>query len=1017
MTSESQPPKLQKHTAAEPMEGITAPPASPADANFSASKAVDKEAHGKGDKKPTHRPTPAHPAHPAPITPNSDGNSSRQAQTGSTKPVNRGKPATQSDATSKSTFDYTTGEVSVPLGASPQGVESDDERDEKDVAKLSESRQNEQGIEQRIKDQAVSHTACIKPEKAAGSMNCEPEQQSEFSRAPDQSDNLENILIGTAESKSAEHINEPVSEGRKESISALPQTETVDEAQSPSRKNETIIKGIMSSDDIGKESVLKQSSASNPDSTQHHPIQGGQGQIKDPISRNSEPTDVPLTNQEQRDTEEGDKEAGYTEIAKVHPSELEPKEEKDGSLLRSSAEKESSKVGRAGERSGNLRSRREDKPRQAMNSNICKSRELQEDPAEQKPIQSDVEEETAKHSDSSKVKKKRSTEALLTSASDQVPALESKDKEDEEKIPFGNETLDTEQFVSPIDLDSTEPQTKPTPNERQIKKEKVSENSWTRAEKSPANVSEENKTGKKMPEDVDMTGGVPPKAETILDQKSEAEDDNAMMTKKPLKSPRKATESHLSRVRSTNLGGAPDSSFDSKGKQDPLVKESGNAPPQMSSETVSQPHAANAVIPEDDGPHPVMGANGLAMRVGNAMFVTEDQLDEPKIARLNDKKVLPFERLTFKELRTYNRDQLRAYCFAYGMERRKKTEMEADMARYLSYWNRGKPGFALHEYVPTSGRVIDRDEFFGTRSSQANHSSASLGGASYSGVDVSRRMGSRMQSSYGDKGIIAGVQTHGNGSGILQTSLSTPSTGNGNRNAKTGSTATGLPRGFTTSFKQRVHARQASAKFKAAYNGAGDTIVNVVENAAAYFEGKDSPEVITDQTKSFERYQFNVDLLTEIFDGPIQEDVDILNVNLVKANGNLGETAGNNERCNNTTTTGAQGRTDVMLDIAKRLLSNKRNAHQAELDSFETNLKRAEEKAKHTERQNMRLFQKLERAETLEQVEAIKEEFEKEFGTPVDFNSRPIIRRKIDKTLPPLVIPDDQSRILRFTFL
>ncbi|CAN8073010.1 unnamed protein product [Agarophyton chilense] len=779
------------------MEGITAPPASPADANFSASKAVDKEAHGKGDKKPTHRPTPAHPAHPAPITPNSDGNSSRQAQTGSTKPVNRGKPATQSDATSKSTFDYTTGEVSVPLGASPQGVESDDERDEKDVAKLSESRQNEQGIEQRIKDQAVSHTACIKPEKAAGSMNCEPEQQSEFSRAPDQSDNLENILIGTAESKSAEHINEPVSEGRKESISALPQTETVDEAQSPSRKNETIIKGIMSSDDIGKESVLKQSSASNPDSTQHHPIQGGQGQIKDPISRNSEPTDVPLTNQEQRDTEEGDKEAGYTEIAKVHPSELEPKEEKDGSLLRSSAEKESSKVGRAGERSGNLRSRREDKPRQAMNSNICKSRELQEDPAEQKPIQSDVEEETAKHSDSSKVKKKRSTEALLTSASDQVPALESKDKEDEEKIP----------------------------------------------------------------------------------------------------------------------------------------------------------------------------------------------------------------------------DQLRAYCFAYGMERRKKTEMEADMARYLSYWNRGKPGFALHEYVPTSGRVIDRDEFFGTRSSQANHSSASLGGASYSGVDVSRRMGSRMQSSYGDKGIIAGVQTHGNGSGILQTSLSTPSTGNGNRNAKTGSTATGLPRGFTTSFKQRVHARQASAKFKAAYNGAGDTIVNVVENAAAYFEGKDSPEVITDQTKSFERYQFNVDLLTEIFDGPIQEDVDILNVNLVKANGNLGETAGNNERCNNTTTTGAQGRTDVMLDIAKRLLSNKRNAHQAELDSFETNLKRAEEKAKHTERQNMRLFQKLERAETLEQVEAIKEEFEKEFGTPVDFNSRPIIRRKIDKTLPPLVIPDDQSRILRFTFL
>lgn len=573
----------------------------------------------------------------------------------------------------------------------------------------------------------------------------------------------------------------------------------------------------------------------------------------------------------------------------------------------------------------------------------------------------------------------------------------------------------TEQNVSVMDIDDTSvPGTKgaKTPITPSIKPGAAE---MQNANEKTTPMTKPSETASVSREDVVMTEISPAKPDTGKKTKPSALEENSASGKKSRKTARKGSQSRLSRARSSSRGGAGDSSFDSGGKQDSAAPSSSYLHPQKSTEG-SPAAPKNIEVVDDGGPRPVMEAKGLVMRVGNAVFVTENQLDDLKTARLNDKKVLPFEKLTFKELRTYNRDQLRAYCFAYGMERRKKTEMEADMARYLSYWNRGKPGFAIHEYIPTSGRAFDRDDFLTSRGSHANQSSASLGGSTYGGVDSSRRYGSRPQSGSGllqDKHNASG----GLGPGNPQTSPPAPSAGNANRNSRAGGTPASLQRGFGTSFKQRVHARQASAKFKAAYNGAGDTIVNVVENAAAYFEGKDSSEVIADQTKSFERYQLNVDLLTEIFDGPIQSDADLPKGHVAHANGNIEGSLGRMGRRSSATKPNITGKSDVMYDIAKRLLSNKRDAHKAELDSFESNLKRVEEEAKHTERRNMKLFQKLERAETQEQVESIKKEFEKEFGTSMDCTSRPVVRRKIDKTLPPLVIPDEQSRILRFTFL
>eukprot|EP00178_Gracilaria_changii_P026444 TRINITY_DN813_c1_g3_i1.p1 TRINITY_DN813_c1_g3~~TRINITY_DN813_c1_g3_i1.p1 ORF type:complete len:986 (+),score=198.99 TRINITY_DN813_c1_g3_i1:8222-11179(+) len=972
----------QEDGSNEPMEGITAPPASPADANPStANKSTSEETHtldAKHSAALKHREITSTASNAKP---------SAQLQAASTEAVHPEQAPvisneTQTEAEQNTQPGQATAATNKSAASSHQGAMREQTEDVKpSTRELRSSARNAANPSKRAQDEKdVEHVK--KEQRSSRSSLAKTERQDSVQKPVRRS--------------SRRAKQEPVS------VSKSKQDPT--RRANPEQTESKIAKGDVKRSD-GNESNGSQEKSIPA----HH-----KSSSEDPVEHSdSKPNKATGAEQERGDVEGENNGTETANSAKEHLLVSKSTEKTERSMLHDSEHKKSSDVaqGQKIQKANNQKSSSTDDKK-------CSRGKQQSVPGEDNPhssasVSPDAQQDDLKDEAETKVSGKDITKNI----GDDSPTSESNANSTAAKPKPSEEMPVAEQATTPMDVVSGSMQVESGKGEADEEKDAAS--AKESGGMSPVDTPKEGKAVNKSSEDVVMKESIPSKTDTGLDLASQAEDDNATSNTKARKSIRKVAPSRLLRTRSTSRGRAPDSSFDSGGKHDSAPSEHAKTPQQKSSDTASQASKGKEVVPEDDGPRPVMEAKGLIMRVGNAVFVTEDQLDEPKITRLNDKKVLPFERLTFKELRTYNRDQLRAYCFAYGMERRKKTEMEADMARYLSYWNRGKPGFALHEYIPTSGRIIDRDEFFGNRRSQANQSAASLGGVSHSGVDGSKRFGSRTQSAsggYGEKG--SGSGAHASASANPQTSPSTPSAGNANRNLRAGGAPATLPRGIGTSFKQRAHARQASAKFKAAYNGAGATIVNVVENAAAYFEGKDSPEVIADQTKSFERYQFNVDLLTEIFDGPFEEDVEIPNVSVVKANGSLDASAGQSEKVKNSSaSSGAQGKTDVMFDIAKRLLSNKRSARQAELDSFETNLKRVEEKAKHTERRNMRLFQKLERAETLGQVEAIKKEFEKEFGMAVDVSSRPIVRRKIDKTLPPLVIPDDQSRILRFTFL
>jgi len=56
----------------------------------------------------------------------------------------------------------------------------------------------------------------------------------------------------------------------------------------------------------------------------------------------------------------------------------------------------------------------------------------------------------------------------------------------------------------------------------------------------------------------------------------------------------------------------------------------------------------------------------VARVIDNIEFRLKDDLPEPKRRRLEERGVKPVEEVTFAELKSYNRDQLRAYCYIYG---------------------------------------------------------------------------------------------------------------------------------------------------------------------------------------------------------------------------------------------------------------------------------------------------------------------------------------------------------------
>lgn len=504
-----------------------------------------------------------------------------------------------------------------------------------------------------------------------------------------------------------------------------------------------------------------------------------------------------------------------------------------------------------------------------------------------------------------------------------------------------------------------------------------------------------------------------------------------------------------------------------------------------------------------DLPRPVKTDEGLKLEIGEAVFVEENQLDSMKRKRMIDKELKPIEKLTFADVSSFNRDQLRCYCYIYGCPRRKKSEMEIDMALFVCLWNDGNPDYVLAEYVPKNSKepvpedvaviTISAAKAAVKEAEEAAAAAVATAAAAEAAAAVevaakksapenielnqtelpkrpSRRSGANRSTDLfketadgstspskhhvrqaGKSPVTAaGKTTAGTlnpisskrpsmrpeilGSAPPSTSRRSRSAsrpiaaartsipiavapviqnvaiqnhtqaqiqGGSARNAggtgkslKSNIPVQQLPKGYGTSFKQKVHARVAGEKFKAAYDGAGPATVTVVENAAAYFEGKDTSEVIRDQAKSYSRYQFNVDLLTEIFDGPPSDEEGDAEMEIDKAEDDV---------------------KNVMREVTKRMRSPVSPEDTAiELELWEESFRRLENETRETERANMRLFQRLERAETEEEVEAVKQEFERYHKVRLSGAPPPLVRRKLDKSLPPVLMPDNECRILRF---
>lgn len=100
------------------------------------------------------------------------------------------------------------------------------------------------------------------------------------------------------------------------------------------------------------------------------------------------------------------------------------------------------------------------------------------------------------------------------------------------------------------------------------------------------------------------------------------------------------------------------------------------------------------------------GSNGLGhslpiYQADGIQFKTLEQLPDTKIQRLRSEKIKPIESLTFSDIKAYNRNQLRAYCSVYGIRRKKKAEMERDMARYAALFHPHDPAYDISKFVPT----------------------------------------------------------------------------------------------------------------------------------------------------------------------------------------------------------------------------------------------------------------------------------------------------------------------------
>ncbi|EME26139.1 uncharacterized protein Gasu_62120 [Galdieria sulphuraria] len=254
----------------------------------------------------------------------------------------------------------------------------------------------------------------------------------------------------------------------------------------------------------------------------------------------------------------------------------------------------------------------------------------------------------------------------------------------------------------------------------------------------------------------------------------------------------------------------------------------------------------------------------VARIIDNIEFRLKDDLSEPKRRRLDERGVKPVEEVTFAELKSYNRDQLRAYCYIYGIPRKKKAEMELDMARYASAFHPGDPSYDLATFENVESTLLPKNSSptnnlhstpFSRSSIYYQPSSTDLDGASVSQplrpANIRNANLGYPQSHYNNNFNVGRGERIGVDSTAMNFRKATPF-----RRVAPSSRSIVKQRIEKNSTKnQREHARQTAAKYRMALDGLGPLKVPVVANAGSYFRSFDEVSEKKIRDEAFERYE------------------------------------------------------------------------------------------------------------------------------------------------------------------
>lgn len=196
-------------------------------------------------------------------------------------------------------------------------------------------------------------------------------------------------------------------------------------------------------------------------------------------------------------------------------------------------------------------------------------------------------------------------------------------------------------------------------------------------------------------------------------------------------------------------------------------------------------------------------------------------------------------------------------------------------------------------------------------------------------------------------------------------------------------TPTTTTRSVDTPLKQKMHTKQTGTPFKPAHNGHGPAIFNIVESAASYFEGAHNHDMCADLSKSYTRYQFNIDLLNQIFDGgAVEETGDLLH----------GITDFEREL----------SRSQLMRDIAHKTIKSDVKMQLEDVAELEKSFRELQDDVVPTEKPNWRILQRIDQADTPDKIDALERELKRDFAIGTENDQPPIKQQKVDNTLPRL---------------